>query len=155
MMRRMTVPIWRVFGIVLLIAVGAAVRLGLSAELTAPDPSHPTLVQRGKVVYDEHCASCHGAKLEGQPNWRHPLPNGKWPALPHDPSGHTWHHSDKVLFEVTKHGMKAMVPDRESDMPGFADKLSDADIGAVLSYIEGTWPPEIRQKQQRMNQEKH
>ena len=30
----------------------------------------------GKAVYDQHCASCHGAKLEGQPNWRKPLPNG-------------------------------------------------------------------------------
>jgi mono/diheme cytochrome c family protein len=35
-------------------------------------------------------------------------------------------------------------------MPGFEDKLSDADIWAVLSYIESTWPADIRAKQQRM-----
>src|SRR6266576_3569509 len=100
-------------------------------------------VARGKAVYDQHCASCHGAKLEGQPNWRKPLPNGKWPAPPHDPTGHTWHHSDKVLFKVTKYGMQDIVPDRDTDMPGFKDILSDAAIWAVLSYIESTWPPEI------------
>ena len=36
-------------------------------------------------------------------------------------------------------------------MPGFKDILGDADIWAVLSYIESTWPPEIRVRQQRMN----
>ena len=24
----------------------------------------------GKTLYTDNCASCHGAKLEGQPNWR-------------------------------------------------------------------------------------
>ena len=50
----------------------------------------------------------------------------------------------------TKVGLGALVPGYQSDMPGFKDKLSDADIWAVLSYIESTWPPDIRAKQQRM-----
>jgi mono/diheme cytochrome c family protein len=126
----------------LLIAVGAAVRFGVArGEPTAPDPNDPKLVARGKIVYAEQCASCHGASLQGQPNWRHRLPNGRLPAPPHDPTGHTWHHSDKQLFEMTKLGPGALVPGYESDMPGFKDKLSDADIWAVLSYIESTWPP--------------
>jgi hypothetical protein len=44
----------------------------------------------------------------------------------------------------------ALVPGYESDMPGFQDKLSDADMWAVLSYIESTWPADIRIQQQRM-----
>jgi mono/diheme cytochrome c family protein len=56
-----------------------------------------------------------------------------------------------VLFDVTKYGMRAMVPDRDTDMPGFEDKLSDADIWSVLSYIESAWPPDIRSRQQWMN----
>ena len=72
------------------------------------------------------------------------------PAPPHDPTGHTWHHSDKQLFDMTKVGPGALVPGYQSDMPGFEDKLSDADIWAVLSYIESTWPADIRAKQQRM-----
>lgn len=32
----------------------------------------------------------------------------------------------------------------ESDMPGFADVLSDAEIRAVLAYIKSTWPEQER-----------
>ena len=120
-------------------------------EPTRANPEDPALIARGKAVYDQHCASCHGARLEGQPNWRHRLPNGRAPAPPHDPTGHTWHHSDKQLFDMTKIGPAGLLPGYESDMPGFKDILSDADIWAVLSYIESTWPPEIRARQQRMN----
>ena len=124
-------------------------------ERTNPGPNDPKLVERGKIVYAEQCASCHGANLEGQPNWRHRLPNGRMPAPPHDATGHTWHHSDKQLFDMTKRGPGALVPGYQSDMPGFADKLRDADIWAVLSYIESTWPTDIRAKQQRMNRDTH
>ncbi|WP_366142133.1 c-type cytochrome, partial [uncultured Roseobacter sp.] len=27
-------------------------------------------LESGKALYAEHCASCHGASLEGQPNWQ-------------------------------------------------------------------------------------
>jgi mono/diheme cytochrome c family protein len=120
-----------------------------------PDPGETKLVARGTAIYEEHCASCHGAKLEGQRDWRHRLPDGRLPAPPHDPTGHTWHHSDKQLFDMTEFGTGALVPGYQSDMPGFADKLSDADIWAVLSYIESTWPADIRAKQQRLNRDTH
>jgi mono/diheme cytochrome c family protein len=116
-------------------------------EPTKSDPNDPSLVARGKVVYAEQCASCHGAKLEGQPNWRHRLPNGRLPAPPHDATGHTWHHSDRQLFEMTKNGT---MPGYETDMPAYKGVLSDADIWAVLSLIESTWPVDIRERQQRM-----
>jgi len=48
-----------------------------------------------------------------------------------------------------------MLPGYETDMPAYKDALSDADIWAVLSFIESTWPPDIRQRQQPMNQESH
>jgi mono/diheme cytochrome c family protein len=36
-------------------------------------------------------------------------------------------------------------------MPAFVGALADDDIWAVLSYIESTWPPDIRARQQRLN----
>ena len=116
-----------------------------------PEPDNPAAVARGRTVYAEHCASCHGANLEGQPNWRQRLPNGRMPAPPHDQTGHTWHHADQALFDLTKIGPAGLVPGYRSDMPGFKEILSDADIWAVLSYIEGTWPADIRERQQRLN----
>jgi S-disulfanyl-L-cysteine oxidoreductase SoxD len=136
---------------VVAVAAGVALWLAIDGGRISADPDDATLVARGKASYAQHCASCHGADLEGQPNWRQPLPNGRWPAAPHDAGGHTWHHSDEVLFRVTKFGMGALVHDRDSDMPAFDGVLGDADIWAVLSYIESTWPPDIRARQQRLN----
>ena len=122
-----------------------------STEATQPDPRSPSLVARGKAIYAEHCASCHGANLEGQPNWRERLPNGRLPAPPHDATGHTWHHPDKQLFEMVKNGTAGIVPGYETDMPAYKGVLSDTEIWAILSFIESTWPGEIRTRQQRLN----
>ncbi len=102
----------------------------------------------GKLVYDARCAACHGANLEGQPDWRRRLPGGELPAPPHDASGHTWHHPDQWLFDITKHGtLRFAPPGYKSAMLGFADVLSDAEITAVLAHIKAAWPPEIRARQ--------
>ena len=133
-----------------LLAVGSASWMIARGDPNKPDPESPSLVARGTVVYAQHCASCHGAKLEGQPDWRKRLPNGRLPAPPHDATGHTWHHSDKQLFDMTKNGTAGMVPGYQTDMPAYKDILGDADIRAVLSFIESTWPPDIRARQARV-----
>ncbi|MDA0191732.1 MAG: cytochrome c, partial [Proteobacteria bacterium] len=107
----------------------------------------------GRPIYADQCATCHGAELEGQPGWRSPLPSGRLPAPPHDASGHTWHHPDDVLFRIVREGTAAVVGGGyESDMPGFADVLSDADIRAVLDYIKSTWPERERRYQERVSE---
>ena len=98
----------------------------------------------GQELYAENCASCHGVDLEGQPDWKRRLENGRMPAPPHDATGHTWHHSDQSLLRITRDGLGAIVPGYESDMPVFGDLLSDEEIRAVLSYIKSTWPARER-----------
>ncbi len=116
-------------------------------------PDDEQVVMRGKQVYHVHCMACHGAALEGQSNWRQRTLDGKLPAPPHDETGHTWHHHDAQLFKLTKFGPAALVRGGyESNMPGYADVLSDADIVAVLSFIKSTWPPEIRRQHDLINQ---
>ena len=44
----------------------------------------------GEKLYQEYCASCHGADLEGQVGWRSAGEDGILPAPPHDETGHTW-----------------------------------------------------------------
>jgi mono/diheme cytochrome c family protein len=105
------------------------------------DAGDPAKVALGSKVYAQHCTACHGAKLEGQPDWRKRLANGRLPAPPHDESGHTWHHADQMLFGITQ---KGLVPpyapkDYESDMPAFGGKLTDEEIWAVLAYIKSHW----------------
>ena len=105
------------------------------------DPRDSAKVALGAKIYTDNCAACHGAKLEGQPDWREKLPSGRMPAPPHDESGHTWHHTDAVLFGITKYGVtpKYAPPGYQSDMPAFGDKLSDEEVWAVLSFIESHW----------------
>lgn len=98
----------------------------------------------GRVAYLASCASCHGANLEGQPDWMKRKADGRLPAPPHDETGHTWHHSDKQLFTIVKFGLQAIAPGYQSDMPAFGDTLDDAQITTVLDYIKSTWPERAR-----------
>ncbi|GAW37233.1 cytochrome c6 [Roseovarius sp. A-2] len=138
-------------------AAGLVVALGSTAWVVAADaPIVPEglgflgatvtaeQVALGQELYAANCAACHGAKLEGEPDWKRRKDNGRMPAPPHDASGHTWHHADRQLFTITKFGVNAIVPGYESDMPGFEGVLSDDEIKAVLAFIKSTWPERAR-----------
>jgi mono/diheme cytochrome c family protein len=137
---------------VVIVGVLAAAAVANRAGGGGSDPA--AAISRGRALYAVHCASCHGANLEGQPNWRQPLPNGSMPAPPHDATGHTWHHPDDVLFLITKEGgQRVAPPGYVSGMPGFGGQLSDAQIWDVLAYIKSTWPPEIQAAQRQVTQQ--
>lgn len=141
----------------LVFLAGAVVVALLSGEKSLADSDNAMQVALGKSVYERTCAYCHGARLEGQPNWQEKLPNGRMPAPPHDASGHTWHHPDSVLFGITKHGLvpgKYAPPKYQSDMPAFGGVISDEEIWAVLAYIKSSWPAEIRKAQLEMTRER-
>jgi mono/diheme cytochrome c family protein len=125
-----------------------------SSSSASANPNDPQQVALGRQVYTTQCASCHGANLEGQPNWKAELPTGGRLAPPHDPSGHTWHHPDSQLFDITKRGGQASSPsDYRNNMPGFAATLSDDEIWASLAYIKSSWPADIRAMQERVNRQ--
>ena len=105
------------------------------------------VVDVGKAIYAENCASCHGVVLEGQANWRQRDAEGYLPAPPHDERGHTWHHPDSYLFLMTKYGIEEMIgKSYPNNMPVFEDKLTDDEIIAALSYIKSTWPGRIQRQ---------
>ncbi|MEP3024534.1 MAG: c-type cytochrome [Ascidiaceihabitans sp.] len=146
----------------LLIAVAGAALLGVALYALVPFSADVgsvvlrdddrDMVARGAGIYQENCASCHGANLEGQPNWRVAGADGRLPAPPHDASGHTWHHNGDTLFRLTKYGTGALIgdPDYASNMPIYDGVLTDDEIIAVLSYIKSTWPEDIRARHDEM-----
>ena len=110
------------------------------------------VVNLGKVIYAENCASCHGVVLEGQANWRQRDTEGYLPAPPHDETGHTWHHPDTYLFLMTKYGIKEMIgKSYPNNMPAYEDKLTDDEIIAALSYIKSTWSVRIKRQHDQIN----
>ncbi|MCA3234216.1 MAG: cytochrome c [Cupriavidus sp.] len=164
-------PRWRIIGLLGLGTVAATV-IALQAKRYLETPQIPDRarsgrelridtsdlqrVERGRQLYAQACAACHGAKLEGQPNWRDRLPSGRLPAPPHDASGHTWHHADAILFALTKNGLVPGVSapsNYVSDMPAFKSSMSDEDIVAVLAYIKSTWPEKMQAAQREATNE--
>jgi mono/diheme cytochrome c family protein len=124
--------------------------LGTPLSTAPPLPTaDPEVLALGKQVYDLNCAACHGANLEGQPDWQTPNPDGSFKAPPHNEDGHTWHHSDQVLIGTILQGGARLTGTMSgaSNMPAFEDILSEAEITAVLAYIKSTWPADIRQVQ--------
>lgn len=114
----------------------------------APSPADPeniAQVRLGNILYAEHCAICHGAALEGAENWEDLEEDGSYPPPPHDDTGHTWHHSDKQLFEYVKLGGEELFkdyPDIVSNMPGFEGVLATDEIWAVFAFIKTSWSAE-------------
>ena len=111
-------------------------------------PPLPTLVPErvalGQSVYTQSCASCHGVNLEGKPDWKIPLADGSLPPPPHDSSGHTWHHPDKLLLDIIANGGD---PKYNSQMPAFKDQLTREQMAAVLDFMKSKWGREEREYQ--------
>jgi mono/diheme cytochrome c family protein len=137
-----------------LLAAGVTAWLAQRKHVPPISADDPRQVALGAAVYAARCAQCHGANLEGQPNWRERKANGRLPAPPHDASGHTWHHPDEALFAITKNGMTPYAPaGYESDMPAFGNLLTDEQIAATLAFIESRWPASIRAQHARIDEQ--
>ena len=147
----------RVFGLAILVLILGAAFLAYQQTASANRavvinqtavPPLPTLnpenVSQGEILYAQYCAKCHGADLEGSPNWKKRLPDGSLPPPPHDSSGHTWHHSDELLINITENGGD---PADNSKMTPFKDQLSREEVVAILEFIKSKWGREEREYQ--------
>jgi mono/diheme cytochrome c family protein len=134
-------------------AVLVAVGLTLSAVLAfARHHQKQAQIDRGTHIYNAECAGCHGTKLEGQPDWKHLNAAGRLPAPPLDGTGHGWRHSNAELFHMVKYSVLDQAgPDYQTNMPAFANKLSDDEIHSVLSFIRQQWPSGIQAAQSFLN----
>jgi cytochrome c553 len=65
-------------GLIVLALCALALWRGESV-LDRADPENADQVAQGRVVYAQHCASCHGDSLQGQPNWRIRRRTGDFP----------------------------------------------------------------------------
>jgi mono/diheme cytochrome c family protein len=135
---------------IVVVSVGAAALIFFDAgsRTSANGGDYLPNLARGEVIYAEACASCHGANLEGQLNWKSPGPDGRLPAPPHDETGHTWHHPDQLLLQITALGTAAVVGSGyESNMPGFGEIYSEQELRDVLAWIKTQWPDRERDHQ--------
>jgi mono/diheme cytochrome c family protein len=80
-------------------------------------------IKAGKVLYDKHCASCHGKTGLGDG-----IIAGNLETFPGDFSGSEYQgQTDGDHFYKTKYGRE--------DMPKYENKISDADIWRIVNYM--------------------
>lgn len=93
------------------------------------NPFKPTMenVMDGSMVYDKHCAFCHGSLKEPESA----LKNKFYPPVPQLMS-HTPDDPDANLFYVTKYGAKL------TGMPGWDGVLSDDDIWKAVLFVKNS-----------------
>ena len=136
---------------VLVAGIAVCLALPVAAQGNIPYQDAES-VARGAALYQDHCAACHGEALEGQENWQRRDAEGFLPAPPHDETGHTWHHGDGLLFDIVKRGTEAVVGGGyQSNMPGFAEVLSDQEILDTLAFIKSTWSNRVIEIQNSRN----
>jgi mono/diheme cytochrome c family protein len=96
-------------------------------------------VEQGRQIYQASCAVCHGAGGEGAPNWEQRDFLGFYPPPPLDGGGHSAHHSLEQLLSTVAIGGATM----GGTMPAFSDVLDEAQMRAVIAYIQSLWPDEV------------
>ena len=97
------------------------------------------LVHQGETVFSNHCASCHGARAEGTPDWHRRDSDGKFPPPPLDGSAHAWHHPVSILMRSIMEGS----PGGFGNMLGFKGKLTPDETTAAIAYFQSFWPDQI------------
>ena len=132
-----------------IVAALIAIAVGLHANVAgAADKTAHQRIAAGRTIYERVCASCHGAHGEGAANWQEPDANGEMPAPPHDASGHTWKHSDAMLYHIVQQGWHdPFNKTRRLTMPAFKGQLSREETIAVIDYLKTLWKPEQRRFQ--------
>lgn len=93
------------------------------------NPFQPTMenIMDGSMIYDKHCALCHGSLKEPQS----PLKNRFYPPVP-QLMARTPDDPDANFFYVTKYGIKL------SAMPGWDGVLSDDEIWKAVLFIKNS-----------------
>jgi mono/diheme cytochrome c family protein len=126
----------------------ASMLLFATATCGAAQPA--TAQELGRRVFAAQCATCHGATGQGQPGWQEPDASGEMPAPPHDRNGHTWKHSDAMLYRIVKEGWRDPYNKTQRlSMPAFGAVLSPQEIRAVIDDLKTLWTPQQRSFQQQ------
>lgn len=106
-----------------------------SAQAENPRWYSDDQVTQGQRIFERKCAKCHGVNAEGEPDWRKANEDGTYPPPPLNGNAYAWHHTLDQLRNQIEAGSEIS----NGDMPSFKNKLSDADIDAVIAYFQSRW----------------
>jgi mono/diheme cytochrome c family protein len=98
--------------------------------------------ERGKTVFANNCAVCHGKNAEATPHWKTLDANGHYPPPPLNGSAHAWHHPLAILGRTIYLGGAPV----GGQMPAFKGVLSETDMIDVIAHFQSYWSDDIYQR---------
>jgi mono/diheme cytochrome c family protein len=101
---------------------------GLPTVVATPDPNR----DRGEVLYNAHCATCHQGDGTGLPAHFPPLKGDDVVNAP-DPGTLV----RAILYGAS--GMEIKGVQYEARMPHFDHTLSDEEVAAIASFVRSHW----------------
>ncbi|MBI2888200.1 MAG: c-type cytochrome [Chloroflexi bacterium] len=113
------------------LAIGSLLAPLLPSEyLRNPTPEDRESIARGRPVYEERCASCHGPAGRGDG----PQAKGLNPPPADLAGGHIFAHSDEDLFYWVTNGIDGTA------MPALKDQISEQQRWDVVNYVRSLAP---------------
>jgi mono/diheme cytochrome c family protein len=105
-------------------------------------------VNRGAVLYQSHCAQCHGPQAQGHPDWKRGREEGFAAAPPLNGTGTDWQLSKRQMINIIRNGRKLNgVP----VMPAWKGRVKDGQIEDIITWFQATWPADVYEKWRRAN----
>jgi len=98
-----------------------------------------TQVDKGQVIFEKNCATCHGDNAQGTLEWKKTLADGSYPPPPLNGTAHTWHHPINILRRTIYYGGIPL----GGTMPSFKDTLTKEEMDAVIAYFQSKWDKKI------------
>lgn len=104
---------------------------------------------RAETLYIDHCASCHGAALEGQSGWRNAVFDSRSAAPPLNGTGHATLHSDAVLLSTMT---RSALPGAGHTGPSLVPRYSAEEFQELLAWIKTHWPEQELRYQENLTE---
>ena len=134
-----------ILGVVALGMLAALRPPAMAAEpgATSIASDDPETIAMGARLFARNCSPCHGKEAVGE-DPASPLGGIKpgvgqiAPAL--NGTGHAWHHLPDYFFRQIREGTTIA----NSKMAGWAGRMKDGEIVAVIAYFQSLWPKRIK-----------
>ena len=110
------------------IAIALGFAFVVSADLAAMQDQDAEMVERGRTVYTEQCASCHGQEGKGDGSAARFLQ-----PKPRDFTANEWQYAEGGTVEAIAGVVTNGIDD--TAMTPFADVLTESQINAVATYV--------------------